>query len=115
MTLREGLKFHDNEPVRGRDVVASLRRWAARDAFGNSLMLAVDELSAPDDRTVRWRLKQPFPMLPDSLGKVGAIVAFIMPERLATTDSAQAVKEIVGSGPFRFRSDQQVPGSLLVV
>ncbi len=114
MTLRDGLKFHDGEPVRGRDVVASLKRWASRDAFGNSLMLAVDELSAPDDRTIRWQLKRPFPLLPQALGKVGAIVAFIMPERLAITDSAMPVKEIVGSGPFRFRADQHVPGALLV-
>ncbi|WNJ91539.1 ABC transporter substrate-binding protein [Bosea sp. 685] len=114
MTLREGLKFHDNEPVRARDVVASLRRWASRDAFGNSLFNVVDEISAPDDRTVRWRLKKPFPMLPEALGKVGAIVAFIMPERLALTDSAMPVKELVGSGPFRFQADQHVPGARLV-
>lgn len=114
MTLRPGLRFHDGEPVRGRDVVASLRRWAARDAFGSSLFANVDELSAPDDRTVRWRLKQPFPLLPLALGKVGAIVAFVMPERLAATDPSRAVPELVGSGPFRFRADQHVPGARLV-
>lgn len=115
MRLREGLRFHDGEPVRSRDVVASLRRWAFRDAFGNSLMAVVDELSGPDDRTVRWRLKSPFPMLPESLGKVGAIVAFIMPERLASAeDPSLPVKELVGSGPFAFRRDQHVSGSRLV-
>ena len=114
MTLREGLKFHDGEPVRGRDVVASLRRWASRDAFGNSLFNVVDEINAPDDRTIRWRLKSAFPMLPESLGKVGAIIAFIMPERLAVTDGNLPVKELVGSGPFRFQADQHVPGSRLV-
>lgn len=114
MTLRGGLKFHDNEPVRGRDVVASLRRWASRDAFGNSLFSVVDEIAAPDDRTIRWRLKSPFPMLPEALGKVGAIIAFIMPERLALTDSNLPVKELIGSGPFRFQADQHVPGSRIV-
>jgi peptide/nickel transport system substrate-binding protein len=114
MTLREGLRFHDNEPVRARDVVASLRRWASRDAFGGSLFNVVEEISAPDDRTVRWRLKSPFPMLSEALGKVGAIVAFIMPERLAMTDSALPVKELIGSGPFRFNAAQHVPGSKLV-
>lgn len=114
MTLRERLTFHDGEPVRGRDVVASLKRWAARDAFGSSLFNIVDEISAPDDRTVRWRLKAPFPLLPLALGKVGAIIAFIMPERLAQTDSAQPVKELIGSGPYRFRADEHVPGARLV-
>ena len=114
MTLRAGLRFHDNEPVRARDAIASLRRWASRDAFGTSLFAIVDELSAPDDRTLRWRLKRPFPMLPEALGKVGAIVAFIMPERLAVTDSNTAVKELVGSGPYRWKPDEHVPGSRLV-
>ncbi len=35
--LREGLLFHDGEPVRGRDCVASIRRWAQRDALGQVL------------------------------------------------------------------------------
>src|SRR3989454_11962841 len=30
--LRSGLKFHDGEPVRAKDVVASLTRWCARDS-----------------------------------------------------------------------------------
>ena len=32
--LRAGLKFHDGEPVLAKDVVASVNRWAARDAMG---------------------------------------------------------------------------------
>ena len=63
--LRSGLKFHDGEPVRAQDCVASIKRWAVRDAFGQSLMAATDELSAKDDRTIVFRLKRPFPLLPD--------------------------------------------------
>src|SRR5438309_5576278 len=32
--LRDGLKFHDGQPVRDADYVASLKRWMARDALG---------------------------------------------------------------------------------
>ena len=32
-TLRSGLRFHDGEPVRAADCVASIRRWAARDTL----------------------------------------------------------------------------------
>ncbi len=45
LTLREGLRFHDGEPVRAQDVVPSIRRFAARDAFGRALMDATDELT----------------------------------------------------------------------
>ena len=114
MTLREGLRFHDGEPVRARDVVASLKRWGARDSFGLAVMAATDEIAAPSDRTIRWRLKRPFPLLPDALGKVGANVAFVMPERLAGTDSAVPISEMVGSGPYRFVADERVPGSRAV-
>ena len=63
---------------------------------------------------MRWRLKRPFPLLPDALGKVGANVAFIMPERLASTDPSLPITEMVGSGPFRFAASERVPGSRAV-
>jgi ABC-type transport system substrate-binding protein len=69
LTLRDGLLFHDGTKVLARDVVASLRRWAVRDAFGQALMDATDELSAPTDKLVQFRLKRPFPLLPQALGK----------------------------------------------
>ena len=39
------------EKVLARDCVASIRRWGARDSFGQTLMSATDALDAPDDRT----------------------------------------------------------------
>ena len=114
LTLREGLRFHDGEKVLARDCVASLRRWAKRDPFGSVLMGATDELSAPDDRTIRFRLKRPFPLLPIALGKASVPVCAMMPERLAETDAFRQVPELVGSGPFRFKADERVPGSLNV-
>jgi peptide/nickel transport system substrate-binding protein len=91
LKLRDGLHFHDNEPVLARDVVASIRRFAARISFANTLMAATDELSAPDDRTVRFRLKRPFPHLPEALAGPGANVPAIMPERLAATSPFKPV------------------------
>ncbi len=114
ITLRDGLKFHDGEPVRARDVVPSVRRFAARDAFGQALMEATDELSAVDDKTFRFRLKRPFPLLPNALGKTGTPMPAIMPERLAATDPAKQIPEAIGSGPFRFKADERVAGSRVV-
>jgi peptide/nickel transport system substrate-binding protein len=37
-SLREGLFFHDGAPVTSADVIASLRRWSARDAYGRQIM-----------------------------------------------------------------------------
>jgi peptide/nickel transport system substrate-binding protein len=111
LTLRDGLLWHDGERVLARDCVASIRRWAARDGFGAELMAATDELSAPDDRTIRFRLKRPFPLLPVALGKAAVQAAFMMPERLASQDAFKALTEVVGSGPFRFVADERMQGA----
>ncbi|MFC3126343.1 ABC transporter substrate-binding protein [Pseudoroseomonas globiformis] len=111
ITLRPGLRFHDGEPVRARDVVASIRRWGQRDTFGIALMAMTDQLSAIDDARLAFRLKRPFAMLPDALGKPGTMNAFIMPERLALTDPGTQVTEMIGSGPYRFLADEYEVGA----
>jgi len=113
IALRDGLAWHDGPPVLARDCVASIRRWGARDSFGQTLMAVTDELSAPGDRTIRFRLKRPFPLLPAALGKAGSNVCPMMPERLAATDPFKQVTEMIGSGPFRFIAGDRVPGSLI--
>jgi peptide/nickel transport system substrate-binding protein len=96
--------------VLARDCVASIRRWSKRDPYGGSLTAATDELTATDDRTLVFRLKRPFPLLPAALGKVPTVMPAMMPERLAQTDAATQPKEVVGSGPFRFKADERVAG-----
>jgi peptide/nickel transport system substrate-binding protein len=111
LTLREGLKFHDGTPVLARDVVASLRRWQVNDAFGQALAAATDELSAPSDNDIKFRLKRRFHLLPDALAHPTNTMAVIMPERLANTPANVRLTEMVGSGPFRYVPDERVPGS----
>ncbi len=111
LTLRDGLLFHDNTPVLARDVVASLRRWGSKDAFGQALMAATQELSAPNDKQIVFRLSRPFPLLPQALAKPTNQVAAIMPERLAKTPPTTLLNEMVGSGPFRFLPDERVSGA----
>ncbi len=111
LTLRDGLKFHDNTPVLARDAVASIQRSGKRDAMAQVLAARIDEISAPDDKTIRIRLKKPFPLLRDTLAGYACCV---MPERLAKTDANSQIPEVVGSGPFRFVANERVPGSLVV-
>lgn len=114
LTLRDGLAWHLGGKVLARDCVASIRRWGVRDSYGQTLMAVTDELDAPDDRTIRFRLKRPFPLLPAALGKAGSSVCAMMPEYLATTDPFKQITEMNGSGPFRYMAKEHVVGSLVV-
>lgn len=57
--LRDGLRWHDGAPVSANDCVASLRRWAPRDAMGRLLMASMQSLDVKDARTMcRARSRQ---------------------------------------------------------
>ena len=106
-TLRDGLLFHDGEKVLAKDAVQSIKRWAVRDSFGQQMIRAVHEIAALDDRRFQIRLKKPFRLM---LYGFGARQCFIMPERVAQTPASEAIKDTIGSGPFRFLAREWVSG-----
>ncbi|HEV7457789.1 MAG TPA: ABC transporter substrate-binding protein [Roseococcus sp.] len=114
ITLREGLRFHDGEPVRARDCAASLERWSRRDSFGQALGAATESFGFKDDRTIVIKLKRRFGRLLDAIAKPHSSPAMIMPERLARTSPTTQVTEMVGSGPYRFVAGEYVSGSRMI-
>src|SRR5204862_4466788 len=104
----------DGEPVRAKDVVASLTRWSARDPLGLMLKAIQKELTAVDDRTFRWVLAKPYPKMQLALAKNSTPMAFIMPERIAKTDPFKQIDEYIGSGPMKFAKGEWVPGAKAV-
>ena len=114
IALRPGLRFHDGEPVRAADCIASIRRWSKRDVLGQRLDVLLDAMEPLADDRFRIRLKRPWAGLTGVLGKAGANICAIMPERAARTDPFTQVADFTGSGPFRFLRDQWVAGSLAV-
>ena len=59
--------------------------------YGQTLAGFVDEWGTADDRTVRIKLKSPFPLLTDALAKPNGMLPVVMPERLARTDPSKQV------------------------
>ena len=61
-TLRDGLRFHDGQPVRGADCVASLKRWMARDSLGQTLATVIEQVVGGEGRdfTMRLNVQKPF-------------------------------------------------------
>ena len=80
-TLRDGLEWHDGQPVTAEDCVVSLKRWAARDSMGQKLMEFVAELKPVDAKTFTLKLKEPYGLVLDSLAKQSSNVPFMMPKR----------------------------------
>jgi len=114
-TLRDGLAFHDGAPVTAEDVVASLRRWGARDPHGRQILAITTSLEPQaDGKTVVWTLNRPYGLMLDALSKPAGNMPAIMPARIAATDPFTAIRETIGSGPFIFSRDEWVPGSTVV-
>ena len=109
-TLRDGLKWHDGAPVTAEDCVASLKRWGKIDGMGQRLMENTASIEAADPKTIVLKLKQPYGLVLETLGKPSSVVPFMMPKRLAETPPGQQIPEQIGSGPFKFVKSEFQPG-----
>src|SRR5712675_1306113 len=109
-TLRDGLKWHDGAPVTAEDCAASLKRWAKSDNMGQKLMDFTASIEATDAKTITLKLKEPYGLVLESIGKPSSYVPFMMPKRMAETPAGQQMKEQIGSGPFKFVAAEFQPG-----
>jgi len=109
-TLRDGLEWHDGKPVTAEDCVVSIKRWAVRDSMGQKLMEFVAELTPVDAKTFTLKLKEPYGLVLDSLGKQSSNVPFMMPKRIAETDPFKQIDSQIGSGPFIYVNAESKPG-----
>jgi peptide/nickel transport system substrate-binding protein len=90
--------------------VESLKRWGKRDRFGGLLMAHTGKIASVDRKTFTLELAERFGPVLDALGKPSSNVPFMMPARIAATAPDKQIKEIVGSGPFKFVRDEWQPG-----
>ncbi|HKM70599.1 MAG TPA: ABC transporter substrate-binding protein [Stellaceae bacterium] len=110
--IRQDVKFHDGAPLTAADVAASFNAiifppegvLSAR--ASNYLM--VDKVTAPDPRTVVFRLKFATSAF---LGALGDPFNFIYKKTILDQDPRWYEKNILGSGPFKF-VDYQVGQSI---
>ncbi|MCR4673241.1 MAG: ABC transporter substrate-binding protein [Lachnospiraceae bacterium] len=88
-TIREGITFHDGNPVTASDVKYSLERSAAT-ASGSSALSSVSDISVPDDSTVVITIDSP------NSEFIYNLTTAILEE---SNDAEQATNPI-GTGPF---------------
>lgn len=112
--LRDGLMFHDGEPVTPADVIASLERWMDKDSGGQLIAEVTESLEAEGDDTIVWSLSKPFGPFLETVSKQSAVPPFIMPEYLVEQMEAGEVEKHIGSGPFVFNHEEFSPGERVV-
>src|ERR1700736_3257282 len=113
-TLRDGLLWHDGQPVTAEDCVASIKRWAVKDASGQMLMSFTEGFEVVDAKSFKLRLKEPTGLVLPALGKRSSNVPFMMPKRVAETSANTQISDFTGSGPFVFKKDEWKPGDKAV-
>ena len=91
-TLRDGLRWHDGQPVRSEDCVESLKRWGKKDRFGRLLMAHTAKIEPVDQKTFTLSLAERFALVLDALGKPSTNVPFMMPARIAATSPNEQIK-----------------------
>ncbi|MDQ7858197.1 MAG: ABC transporter substrate-binding protein [Armatimonadota bacterium] len=112
-TVREGVTFHNGDPLTVDDVVFTFERILRERGVGGessprrALLGPLQRVERVDDRTVRFVLERPFPVF------LQALVHFqIVPRRYIQTVGDRAFAERpVGAGPFRYvtgRVDSQI-------
>ncbi|WP_027163765.1 ABC transporter substrate-binding protein [Mesorhizobium sp. WSM1293] len=109
--LRDGLGWHDGNPVTAADCVASIRRWGQVDAGGQLILGRAKDISKKDDRTFTIALKEPLGLLLDILASASGQFLFIMREQDANRPATEQVTANIGSGPFKFNEALARPGS----
>jgi peptide/nickel transport system substrate-binding protein len=78
--------------------------------MAQKLMQFVTGIEAPDPRTIVLKLKEPYGLVLETIGKPSSVVAFMMPKRLAETPTDKQIAEQIGSGPFKFVAGEFQPG-----
>lgn len=99
--LREGVQFHDGEPMTADDVVftyESILDPGVATGY-RTLLNSLEEVRAVDERTVEFSLNRPDPAFMDKL-QVGIIPEHILQDE--DLNEAQFNREPVGTGPYRF-------------
>jgi peptide/nickel transport system substrate-binding protein len=110
--LRQGVKFHNGEPLTADDVKFSFERY--RGAAAKLLKEKVAAVETGDAARVRFRLKEPWPDFMTYYGTLATGAGWVVPRKYVEKVGDEGFKKApVGAGPYKFVSFN--PGVELVL
>jgi len=103
--IRPGIRFHDGSPLTAADVKATYEKLifppAGTRSVRKSTYSVVANIDAPDPSTVVFKLKHPSASLLENFASPWNV---IYPKKYLDKDPNYFMKNVVGSGPFKFKS-----------
>src|SRR5713226_4333137 len=103
--IRQGVRFHDGSPLTATDVKASYDKIVVPPAGVRSVRKnaysAIASIEAPDASTVVFKLKFPSASLLSNLASPWNV---IYPKKYLDKDPNYFLKNVMGSGPFKFKA-----------
>jgi peptide/nickel transport system substrate-binding protein len=99
VTLRKGVKFHNGTDLTAADAAASVARWGRLHTTGKTMFKTIEAVEAKDAHTLVIHLKEPSGSL---LYALASPYLAIHPKGVLDAAGDQPVKELIGTGPFRF-------------
>ena len=104
--LRNGVTFHNGQPMTADDVVASLERWGRLSGGGIESFKFVKHVTKVDPSTILIDLNRVFTPLIANIGDPKQ-AAIIMPKSVAESAGEKPVKDYIGTGPYLFQKWDQ--------
>src|SRR5690606_17041980 len=107
--LRQGITFHDGQPLTADDVVASMEKWLKTSTQGRANLQGA-KFSSADDHTVVMTLERRSLLAPNILADTAPFPG-IMPKRVIDAAGEKGISEYIGTGPYllkEWRPDQYV-------
>lgn len=102
-TLREGITFHNGEPVTSEDVKFTFENYSG--ANSKTLKEQTDRIETPDVRTVKFVFKQPFLDFLTLYGSHASGAGWIVPKKYYEEVGPDGFKQRpIGAGPYKFVS-----------
>ncbi|HEX9437306.1 MAG TPA: ABC transporter substrate-binding protein [Candidatus Limnocylindria bacterium] len=101
-TLRDGVKFHDGAALTAAAVKGSFERIRDPNLKAGaviSLLGSLDTITTPDEKTVVFTFKQPYYAFMLQIWRY--FFGILSPNQLSALKSGEAVKQPIGSGPFK--------------
>jgi len=103
MALRKGVMFHNGEPMKAADAIASVQRWGRISGVGKRLMEKTTELAQVDDATIEFRLSEPYGTILIALAH-NTQACTIHPKSILDAAGDDPITDsalYVGTGPYR--------------